>query len=93
MITTQSSLLDLNSRLPDHISREVSQATIRPNMVVAGPELAWVECGGAGHINNMVRLPGPQAGGAESVGMFGDIVGTVNKCRVSNREGLCTVHT
>ena len=62
-------------------------------VLVAGPELAWVECGGAGHINNMVRLPGPQAGGAESVGMFGDIVGTVNKCRVSNREGLCTVHT
>ena len=53
-------------------------------VLVAGQELAWVECGGSGHINNMVRLPGPQTGGAESVGMFGDIVGTVNKCRVSN---------
>ena len=44
MVTSQASLLDLTSRLPDHIGLEVSQATFRPNMVVSGPGLAaWAE--------------------------------------------------
>ena len=44
MVTTDKSLEDLNSRLPDHIAREVSQETFRPNMVVDGPGLsAWQE--------------------------------------------------
>ena len=52
-------------------------------MLVAGSELDWLDTGdmeGAGA--NLVSLPG---GGGECIGMFGDIVGTVNKCRVSIR--------
>ena len=44
MVTTDPSLLDLNSRLPAHIASQVSQETFRPNMVVDGPDLsAWQE--------------------------------------------------
>ena len=51
MVTTQPSLLDLTSRLPDHIGREVSQATFRPNMVVTGAGLvAWQEDGWVGEV-------------------------------------------
>ena len=52
-------------------------------MLVAGQELDWLETGDteAGAGANLVSLPGARAGG-ECVGMFGDIVGTVNKCRV-----------
>ena len=52
-------------------------------VLVAGQELDWLEIGDteAGAGANLVSLPGARAGG-ECVGMFGDIVGTVNKCRV-----------
>ena len=44
MVTSDKSLLDLNSRLPEHIAREVTQVTFRPNMVVGGSDLAaWEE--------------------------------------------------
>ena len=50
-------------------------------VLVAGSELDWLDTGdmeGAGA--NLVSIPGA---GGECIGMFGDIVGTVNKCRVS----------
>ena len=52
-------------------------------VLVAGPELDWLETGDseAAAPANLVSLPGARGGGG-SVGMFGDIVGTVNKCRV-----------
>ena len=44
MVTSDKSLLDLHSRLPQDIAREVSQETFRPNLVVGGPGLsAWQE--------------------------------------------------
>ena len=50
-------------------------------VLVAGQELDWLEIGDIEAGANLVSLPGARAGG-ECVGMFGDIVGTVNKCRV-----------
>ena len=50
-------------------------------VLVAGQELDWLETGDTEAGANLVSLPGARAGG-ECVGMFGDIVGTVNKCRV-----------
>ena len=44
MVTSDKSLLDLNSRLPPQVAQEVTQETFRPNMVVGGPGLsAWEE--------------------------------------------------
>ena len=36
------------------------------------------------HMENLVKMPGNKNG--EFIGMFGDVIGTVNKCKVSTQR-------
>ena len=56
-------------------------------ILVAGPELDWIDAMHSEpedkvhrNIYNIVSLPGNIS--SNCIGMFGDIVGTVNKCKV-----------
>ena len=57
-------------------------------ILVAGDELEWVETGHCDHdhdnalTHNIVPLPGNNNNTGNYIGMFGDIIGTVNKCKV-----------
>ena len=62
-------------------------------ILVAGTELDWIDTlhseedyKGDEDICNIVPLPGNIS--SNCIGMFGDIVGTVNKCKVCERRSL-----